>query len=146
MKTVTKYIADDGAEFNNSTDCVAHDALCDEVSKIMATLPSRPADNDRQFSNGYGYLQHSPENFWHARDALLRIGKRLYPHTLFDRALADRSMHPSFAGRLIGYTSRPLYEAWYRISCVDKYLCEWGQPYYADNPDHAPECCEVAAD
>ena len=135
MKTIQKFMADDGAEFVFEADCVAHEALCAEVAEIMATLPKRPNDDGCRFSNGHGYLQHDPAKFWPARDALLRMAHRLYPHKWFEQALADRTVHASWAGRLIIEASRPLDRAWHRISCVDADLREWGQPFYANNSD-----------
>lgn len=135
MQAIQKYRADDGAEFAAEVDCIAHEALCAEVTEIMATLPKRPSDEGCRFSNGHGYLQHTPEKFWPARDALLRVAKRLIPHKWIDQALVDKTVHASWAGRLIDETSRPLARAWYRLMCIDKDLREWGQPYYANNPD-----------
>lgn len=138
MKRVQKFRADDGAEFDTEAACLEHEALCAEIDGVMATLPRPPADDGCRFTNGHGYIQHTPERFWPARDALLRIGNRLSPHKWFEQSLADREIHPSWCGRLIDETSRPLSRAWYRVMCVDKDLREWGQPYYANNAN-APE-------
>ena len=145
MKAITKFKAEDGVEFNSEADCIAHEALCAEIDEIMATLPRRPNDEGCRFSNGHGFLQHSTEKFWPARDALLRIGNRLFPHKWFDQSLADRTVDSSWAGRLISETSAPLWRAWSRISCVDKQLREWGQPYYANNPEKAESQLPVQA-
>ena len=140
MQRIQKFKADDGAEFTTEAECLEYEALCAEIAEVMATLPKRPEDDGCRFSNGHGYLQHTPERFWPARDALLRIGNRLMPHKWFDQALADKTMHASWCGRLIDEASRPLSRAWDRFRCVDKDLREWGQPYYANNPDKvAPE-------
>lgn len=135
MQEITKFKADDGTEFDSKSACLAHEALCAEIAEVMATLPKRPNDDGCRYSNGHGYLQHKPETFWKARDALLRIGNRLSPHKWFEQALADRTVHASWCGRLIDETSRPLANAWYRIYCTDQELREWGQPYFAMNPD-----------
>ena len=134
MKTINKFRADDGAEFATEAACMAHEALCAEITEIMATLPNRPDDKGCEFSNGHGYLQHNADTFWRARDALLRVANRLSPHKWFDQSLADRSVHSSWAGRIIGELEKPLWQAWRRIECVDENLREWGQPYYAANP------------
>lgn len=135
MQRIQKFKADDGAEFPTEAECLEYEALCAEIAEVMATLPKRPDDDGCRFSNGHGYLQHTPEKFWPVRDALLRIGNRLMPHKWFEQALADKTVHASWCGRLIDETSSPLMRAWYRVMCVDKELREWGQPYYADNPD-----------
>ena len=145
MQAIQKYRADDGAEFDSEKKCIAHEELCAEIAKVMATLPKRPNDDGCTFSNGHGYLQHSAEQFWPAREALLRIGNKLFPHKWFDKSIADRSVNSSWAARLIGEASAPLCRAWERISCVDGQLREWGQPYYANNPNEAVEQHEVPA-
>ena len=137
MQAIQKYRADDGAEFKDDISCIAYEALCAEVAEIMATLPKRPSDDGCQFSNGHGYLQHNADKFLAARAALLRVGARLYPHKWFDQALADPTVHPSWCGRLIDETSRPLVAAWHRVMCIDAKFREWGQPYYANNPEAA---------
>lgn len=145
MQAIQKFLAEDGAEFNTEAACVEHEALCAEVAEIMATLPKRPSDDRCRFSNGEGYLQHTEAQFLAARAALLRIGNRLYPHKWFDQALTDLTVHASWCGRLIDETSRPLARAWQRVMCTDSKLREWGQPYYANNPDKAEGQHEVAA-
>lgn len=134
MQRIQKFMAEDGREFMTEAECLEYEALCAEIDEVMARLPNRPDDEGCRFSNGHGYLQHTPEQFWPVREALLRIGNRLIPHKWFEQALADRTVHPSWCGRLIGEASAPLDRAWHRISCVDKELREWGQPYYSNNP------------
>lgn len=135
MKAITKYKADDGAEFVNEAECVKHEALCAEISTVMAALPAKPKDDGCEFSNGHGFLQHDPQTFLGVRASLLRIGNRIYPHKWFDQSLADPNVDSGWAGRIIGETSAPLERAWRRIECTDKHYREWGQPYYARNPD-----------
>lgn len=138
MKMVTKYKANDGAEFDNANACKKYEQLCAEIDAVMATLPRRPADKDCKFANGHGYLQHNQETFLAARAALLTIGNRLIPHKWFQQSLSNTDIHPSWCGRLIDEVSAPLSRAWLRISCVDKEFREWGQPYFANNPDKVP--------
>lgn len=140
MKTIKKYEANDGTEFNSEAACMRHEALCTEIDEVMSSLPRRPKDNDCSFANGHGYIQHDAETFWAVRDALLRIGRRLSKHNWIDTALADRTVHPSWCARLFDDISSPLANAWSRILCTDNDLREWGQPFFAYNPDKvAPE-------
>jgi hypothetical protein len=139
MKAIRKYQAEDGSEFNSEADCIAYEALCAEIDEVMATLPPRPNDDGCGFSNGHGYLQHDRVQFIRARTALLHIANRLMPHKWFEQALADETIHASWAGRLISEMSRPLDRAWSRFMCIDDRLREWGQPYYAAHPEDAPE-------
>lgn len=142
METITKWKAKDGAEFASMAECVAREALIDEVDVIMANLPKRPDGCD--FSNGHGYVQHNAETFWPAREVLLRVANRLYPHAWLTKSIEDRTVHPSCADRVIGDAlPRPLATAWYRFVCTDDSLREWGQPYFREHPSEAPGQQEV---
>lgn len=135
METITKFKADDGEEFDAKSDCMAHEALCAEISEVMRLLPPTPKDDGCDFANGLGYIQHDSATFGKVREALLRIGNRISHHRWFDDALANPStVHPSYPGRIIDDVSRPLALAWYRVMCTDKELREWGQPFFANNP------------
>jgi hypothetical protein len=135
VKTISKYKADDGSEFNTETECLKHEALCTEISAAVAALPKSPTDSKCQFANGGGYIQHTAGTFYHVREQLLRIANRLMPHKWFDESIAHQTVDASWAGRLIDEISDPLRRAWFRIMCTDKTLREWGQPYYAMHPD-----------
>ncbi len=135
MKAITKYQAKDGAVFDTESDAIDHEKICDEIDAIMLALPPRPDNDECRFVNGQGYIQHKPEVFWVVRANLLKVASRFTDHEWIKKSIADSSVHPSFAHRIIGEFSSPLSTAWYRIMCVDKNLREWGQPYFADNND-----------
>ena len=139
MEAITKYRADDGSEFRTQAECLAHEALCAEIAAVVATLPPLPSDDGCRFSNGHGFIQHDPANFYAARTSLLKIAQRVCPHKWIDQSLADSTVDSGWAGRIIGESSAPLNRAWYRVSCVDKNLREWGQPYYATHPDQGEQ-------
>lgn len=133
MKTVNRYIADDGSEFTTEGACRKYEGLCGEVNAVMARLPVRPSEVDYQ--NGGGYLQHDPETWQAVKLDLLHIIKRVMPHEWVDHAIAKATTHPSWVGRLIDDGGeKVLRQAWFRIYCTDSEFREWGQPYYAANP------------
>lgn len=139
MHTVTKYVAYDGTEFNVKTACIAHEHLCANVDAIMSALPERPDDEDCRFSNGHGYLQHNLVTLNATRIALLKLAQPYAPDPPWIQQTIDGLVHPSWAGRLINDACpRPIYKAWRRFMCIDAQNREWGQPYYANNPDNAP--------
>ena len=142
MKRITKYRADDGAEFNSKADAVNHDSLCLEIKEVMSALPKRPS-NVGEFENGVGFIQHHPHVFWGVRDSLIAIGKRYIKDSLLDQCIKDRDIHPSWVLRLSDEQCPALSRAWYRIMCTDKNLREWGQPYFADHPDKASGKFEI---
>ena len=142
MKRITKYLADDGTEFNTEIEAVNHDALCLEIKEVMSDLPKRP-ENGRKFESGKGFIQHKPHVFFGVRHALLAIGKRYIDHGWIDQAIKDCDIHPSWVLRLFDEQCRPLSRAWYRFMCTDNKLREWGQPYFADHPDEASGKFEI---
>lgn len=141
MEAITKFRADDGTEFADADDAKAHEALCAEIDAVMRTLPPMPKDDGCNFSNGHGFIQHDPVTFNAARHALLRIADRVCPHRRIRESIADDTAHSSWAGRIISESSMPLSRAWYRIEKTDTKFREWGQPYYANNPDKGEQFC-----
>lgn len=147
MQAIQKFKADDGAEFNTETACLEYEALCAEVAEIMSTLPARPDGDGCRFSNGEGYLRHDVAILERARVSILKIGQRFISDPPWLQQTIDNpdGCHPSWAGRLIDEACpRPVNRAWYRFSCIDKHGREWGQPYYANNPEKASGQHEVA--
>lgn len=53
------------------------------------------------------------------------------------------NVHTSYVGRLLGECRglRPLSNAWRRFGCIDKMGKEWGQPYFAANPEKGTQKC-----
>jgi hypothetical protein len=141
MQTIIKYKANTGEEFSDQASCERHEALCAEIDALVSRLPPKQKGNGCDFENGSGYIQHEKAVFQEVRTGLLRIGKRLHPHKWIDQALADTTedIHPSWVGRLFDDASSPLSSAWHRFLCTDKQLREWGQPFYANNPDKAKQ-------
>lgn len=142
MQSITKFKADDGTEFYDKGECLAHESLCAQVASVMAELPALPKDDGCKFSNGHGYIQHDPLVFWVAREKLLRLAAPICKHKWIDDAIArPTEIHPSWPHRIISECSAPLSRAWYRFMCVDSLLREWGQPYFANNPTEAEQVC-----
>ena len=120
MKTITKYVSVDGAEFVDPKACIARDVLCAEVDKIMSVLQPRPQETGCSFSNGEGYIQHDEAVFLQVRYALNGLG-----------LLAS---------------VWPINQAWYRIQCTDDQFREWGQPYFVYHPRVKHVCIKPSED
>ncbi len=136
MKTITKYIADDGTEFNTKLECVCRDSLISEINKIMEGLPKRPTDTN--FVNGAGFIQHKAAIFLEVRRKLLELIGKHIKHDWVQMAIDDPNDNPSNIGRVVDY-NKPLCTAWNRIWCIDKYFKEWGQVYFAQNPNEGTQ-------
>lgn len=140
METITKFKAIDGKEFTDKQECIKYELLIDRVNSIMNTLPKRPDSCD--FSNGSGYLQHNEITLRNTKISLLTICKEYIDHKWIQQSIDDDTIHPSWVGRLLDdYGIRPLNHAWYRFQCIDSKYREWGQPYFASNPEKATQKC-----
>jgi len=138
MKQITKWQADDGTEFTDEIVCLDYELLCGKVTKIMSAFPVPP--EGCVFANGGGYLQLSEEVVTTVRNQILDLIATKIDHHWVEES-RDPRIHTSWVARLVGdYNIRPLSAAWERLSCIDNQWREWGQPYYANNPD---EGCQI---
>lgn len=138
MEAITKFKAKDGIEFVSEQECVEYELLIDEVNSIMSSLPNRPDGSD--FANGSGYVQHDKTILQRVRLRLLFVCQRYIDHKWIQQTINNENVHPSYVGRLIDeYGINPLSKAWYRFLCMDSNSREWGQPYFATNPDSAKQ-------
>jgi hypothetical protein len=137
MKAIVKYKAIDGREFITMKDCTDYELLIDRVETIMSRLPKLPKNDECDFANGHGYIQHDKEILLSVWNNLLEEFKSKIDHKWLDES-KDMKSHPSWVSRLVGdYGIAPYERAWYRMHCVDKECREFGQPFYATNPDKA---------
>lgn len=146
MEIITKYRSDDGIEFVDMQKCLDYEDLCHRVDVIMACLLRVPAQDSCDFANGSGYIQHSAEAVTNARRKIIQCANEIMPHKWFQQELAGEDVHASWGGRLIGeMQEKCLWTAWYRFSCMDANFREYGQPYYALNPEHCKNICLAKA-
>lgn len=121
MKVITKFKAIDGTEFTKENECLKYELLIKRVNEIMALLPPTPNDDGCNYSNGSGYLQHEKQIFRNAQIKLLEICKEYIDHKWIQETIDDENLHSSYVGRLLSdYAIKPLNNAWYRFSCIDK--------------------------
>jgi len=137
MEIITRYKAFDGSEFLDRGKCLTHEDNCNLADNIINKLPSVPDSCD--FSNGSGYVQHDYNNLLSVRNEFLEFCKRYTAFKWIQETIdGGFDVDPSWAGRFID-ESAPNYisKKWYRFSCIDKKQREWGQPFYANNPEQA---------
>lgn len=138
MEIVTRFKAIDGREFTIKEECRNYELLIERVHNIMALLPKTPEDDcTNNFCNGDGFIQHDKNELRSAKIKILELCKEYIKHDWIQQAIDDENADPSYVDRLIGEQSNisPLNSAWYRFMCIDKMNREWGQPYYALNPE-----------
>ena len=136
MKKIAKWVAIDGTEFNEEQKCIDYEKLITKVESISAKLPSIPDTTD--FSNGGGYIQHDKVVTDAVRVEILELCKEYIDHNWIQQSIDDLNVHPSYVARLLDdYNIRPISSLWHRFWCIDKKYREWGQPYFAANPEKA---------
>ncbi len=140
MKSQLIYIADDDTRFDREFECLKHEALGKKVTEIMAKLPSLPSDGGCAFENGGGYIQHDPDTFLLARKQLLVLAKEVSSHKWIQQSIDNESAHPSYVARILDDYQTPIRKAWHRIYCTTNFR-EYGQPYFAINPEKAKDIC-----
>jgi hypothetical protein len=123
----------DGAMFASAMKCQQYEAMLTDIKRIMKPLGRLPKDPHCNFANGEGYLQHNPIDVRGIKNQLVAFGRK-YLHIneaigfdMAGRYFDDSGVNP---GR-----KQTLYRAWYRLACCDVYGREWGQMFFAINPD-----------
>lgn len=131
MKTVTIYEAPDGSRFNTQSECFSYESMLDILEAVKAPLGNATPD-----SNGSNFIQHEKaavRKFDAAFEKVIR--------TYFGKECADlyHQFPRGFVWRLLSDRQHPFNDAvckaGYRRQCIDERLREWGQPYFAANPN-----------
>lgn len=140
MKEIIKYIAEDGTEFYESDKCRLYEKTIENVKTIMSQIEARPENDNSQFVNGYGYIQHNKDTLLNTRNELLYLIMKENNHPWFKQTIDKGwNAHSSYAGRIIDEMNiKAFNSAWYRFMCIDEKGREWGQPFFANNPNQAP--------
>lgn len=131
---IIKYRAIDGKEFENQGKCQNYEDLIDAVNKIMSRLKPRPVNDNNNFENGVGCIQHDPLILSATKKELLELMKLYINHHWIQQTIDDDNVHTSYISRLLSdYGIRPFEQAWYRFTCIDRDNIEWGQPFFANH-------------
>jgi len=137
MKTITKYVANDGCEFTNKEDAVTRDEILEEIKTIIEGLPQCKERNRNDFVNGHGYIQHTKTSILNARQKLLVLAKRCH------EGIKEYSLISWGFGRYLDDNSSPLYSLYIRlVLCIDeKTWREYGQPYFTNHTHKVENIC-----
>lgn len=130
MKSIIKYQASDGREFNVKANCLMHEAILRNIETVMQRLPKRP--DTCEFENGHGFIQHDPAQVELVKNAIIDMWQG------DDEVKLGARAHParfSILARFFDDTDSPLSKPWWRLCCIDDKSREWGQQYFAANPD-----------
>ena len=131
MQTIIKIQACDGELFDNEADCVKHEKMIAAIKDTMSTL--KPVPNDCNFSNGDGFIQQEIRTVANAMVRIVEIaGIEKKPEFIND-PFACRF---GIIGRIIDDSgSAHVWSAWSRFMNMDHFGREWGQSYFARNPE-----------
>jgi hypothetical protein len=105
MRVITAYQADDGTKFFSDSACHAHEVMVTKCAAVEARLRPRPTSY-----HGDSYRQHP-------------TGTRAWL-TFELKVLGASRDSDGPLGRLIT-----------RLCCIDDQEREWGQPFFASNPN-----------
>lgn len=144
MKAVTKYQSDDGKIFDTEKEAIARDSKALSIKDAYKLLKPIPKNDGCDFANGKGFIQQDPLKVQEFKRQILLLGA-IHHEKMAEWAKDPISVHPqSIVGRILSDCDDLLYRAWSRVMCIDDKWREWGQPYFAINPDKG-EQVEVAA-
>lgn len=134
MRAITKYQADDGKVFDSEQAAIKHDAKILSVKCAYKLLKPTPKNDGCDFANGGGYVQQDPIKVQEFKRQIMLMGAE-HHSKMEEWAKNPMEVHPqSIVGRILSDCDSTLYEAWYRVMCMDDKFREWGQPYYAMHP------------
>lgn len=120
-----KFKAFTGRLFDSEDECKKYESLINKINKIMNNL--NPIPDDIEFQNGGGYIKQDKDKVKNAKREILEIGRKLYKTP--DLSFGWMSRYADDSSNI------ELYTAWGRLSNIDIQYREWGQGYYAANPD-----------
>jgi hypothetical protein len=138
--TTTKYVTEDENQFDSPIDALKHELLLYRVNDALSQLPPRP--KSMEFSNGKGYILHNRYVAMNAYLQLVGIAR-----DYIGEEMREVESRPGFKGWGIEtaewfdfHFSRvgdnpTLSHAFYRFRAMDSSFREWGQIYFALNPN-----------
>ena len=142
MQTTTKFISDDGIEFNSADACLNHEGIYKTALAIIAQLEVIPNEvfykNDTLFIKKMGYIQQDikkvlelreeflnliDNNYW-ADTCYARVASTHYGYTQYDYVYDTYKMSRTTES-ISEKCPRTIAKLWSRFTCIDKEGREW---------------------
>lgn len=132
MKTITKFVANDGSEWKSESGAIQRDALIIAVNEAMRPLEMSEAYR-KAIEAGDGWYQHDLLSVHSAREAILALARPIYAQHYPAFNTHGSEVHPlSIIGRILDDGDRnPISDAWRRFANIDETGREFQQCYYA---------------
>jgi len=138
MKEVKKYESIDGLIFDSASECEEHEKIISDVEDAMKDINPVPKDNE--FISGNGFVKQDPETVKKAMIRIIEISGIDLEDRKEDFLLNPFRYRYSVIGRILseGYNNS-LDNAWCRFARMDDSYREWGQQYFAHNPNEGKQ-------
>ncbi len=134
MTPITQYKTVDGKIFSTITKAVIYEQALEDQNKILSIL--NPVPDGTDFLNGCSFVQQEANAVRQARHDLLTLFSKFIDHKWILQTRDNLETHPSWVAWLIDeYDEYPFKQAWHRLCCIDSQFREWGQQYFANNPE-----------
>jgi hypothetical protein len=136
MKEIKRFESEDGKIFKTEIECNKHEKLIKNIKFIMSQLEPLPKESGCKFENGDGYIQQDKTMVNKAMIELVKLSKIKDPDYInkdfYKNPFAWRN---GILGRIFSDSSDLFYHEWIRFMRMDEQYREWGQPYFAMNPN-----------
>lgn len=133
MKPITIYEAPDGSRFDTQPQCLRYEEMLLAIKRVELSLGGTPPD-----SNGGTFVQHTRDQIAEFDREFEKIIRNYFSN---EQADSYRRQPTGFVWRVLSDSNTPfntaICKAGYRRQAIDSRLREWGQIYYANNPNPA---------
>ncbi len=127
MKTVMKFVADDGKEFEDMKECVQYETLCARVHELEKLMLS-------ELPVGTDYIQQNRKKVLEFQRCAIAMLKEAAPWASAQWEVWMEIEHPiggSHLGRVASEQLRPIAHMFWRLHCMDREFRKFSQPFYA---------------
>ena len=142
MRSVQRYMADDGAEFGDANECLTYEVANKSLNKLMSRLNPVPEDDGCRFGNGHGYVQQDATTVNQVMKQLVKLAEPIIGKDPKWQPVLDDPFKYRWGiiGRYLDDCgNRNLYRAWGRFMNMDDQYREWGQGYFAMHPNEGEQ-------
>ena len=127
MEAITKYKAADGSEWDSQ-----YLAGRRERARRFQAAANEVLGDKKPDGNGATYVQHTVDAVHKFTMAIAAALGEFESHEMRDRWLEQPR---GIVGRFLDDTGSIFYRDYIRLISIDSQNREWGQPYYANNPN-----------